>query len=127
MKVALLQLNPTVGDLPGNSDLIVRAARSAGPDIDLFVTSELALLGYPPRDLLLNFDFVQRSWSLLGQMALDLADLPPLLVGLAETNPCEVGRPLFNSAALLRRRKVERTFRKTLAAHLRRLRRGPLF
>ena len=114
MKVALLQLNPTVGDLRGNSDLIACAARKAGPDIDLAVTSELALLGYPPRDLLLNADFVQRSWDALQQLALDLADLPPILVGLAEPNPSEVGRPLFNSAALLQEGKVVKTFRKTL-------------
>jgi len=114
MKVALLQLNPTVGDLRGNSDITARAARRAGTDIDLFVTSELALLGYPPRDLLLNEDFVRRSWDSLRQLALDLADLPPILVGLAEPNPGEVGRPLFNSAALLCRGRVERTFRKTL-------------
>jgi NAD+ synthase (glutamine-hydrolysing) len=114
MKVALLQLNPTVGDLRGNSDLIASAARRAGKEIDLFVTSELALLGYPPRDLLLNEDFVRRSWDSLRQLALDLADLPPILVGLAEPNPGEVGRPLFNSAAMLCRGRVERTFRKTL-------------
>jgi NAD+ synthase (glutamine-hydrolysing) len=114
MKVALLQLNPTVGDLIGNSDIIARAARRAGTDIDLFVTSELALLGYPPRDLLLNEDFVRRSWSVLGKLALDLADLPPILVGLAEPNTGVAGRPLFNSAALLCRGRVERTFRKTL-------------
>ena len=114
MKVALLQLNPTVGDLIGNSNLITSSARRAGTDIDLFVTSELALLGYPPRDLLLNEDFVRRSWSVLGKLALDLADLPPILVGLAEPNPSDVGRPLFNSAALLCRGRVERTFRKTL-------------
>jgi NAD+ synthase/NAD+ synthase (glutamine-hydrolysing) len=114
MKVALLQLNPTVGDLIGNSNLIASSARCAGTDIDLFVTSELALLGYPPRDLLLNEDFVRRSWDSLRQLALDLADLPPILVGLAESNPGVVGRPLFNSAALLCRGRVERTFRKTL-------------
>ena len=114
MKVALLQLNPTVGDLIGNSNLIASSARRAGTDIDLFVTSELALLGYPPRDLLLNEDFVRRSWSVLGKLALDLADLPPILVGLAEPNTGVVGRPLFNSAALLCRGRVERTFRKTL-------------
>ena len=114
MKVALLQLNPTVGDLIGNSDIIARAAMRAGTDIDLFVTSELALLGYPPRDLLLNEDFVRRSWDSLRQLALDLADLPPILVGLAEPNTGVVGRPLFNSAALLCRGRVERTFRKTL-------------
>ena len=113
MKIALLQLNPTVGDLQGNSNLIARAARRAA-DADLAVTSELALLGYPPRDLLLNADFVERSWAVLHDLAYDLADLPPLLVGLAEKNPSEVGRPLFNSAALLRDGRVERTFKKTL-------------
>ena len=100
MKIALLQLNPTVGDLPGNAALIASAARRAA-DADLAVTSELALLGYPPRDLLLNADFVERSWAALRDLAQELADLPPLLVGLAEPNPGEAGRPLFNSAALL--------------------------
>ena len=113
MKIALLQLNPTVGDLPGNSALIAGAARRAA-DADLAVTSELALLGYPPRDLLLNADFVERSWAALRFLAQELADLPPILVGLAEPNSGEAGRPLFNSAALLREGKVERTFKKTL-------------
>lgn len=113
MKIALLQLNPTVGDLLGNSELIARAARRAA-GADLAVTSELALPGYPPRDLLLNADFVERSWAALRALAHDLADLSPLLVGLAEPNPDEVGRPLFNSAALLSSGRVERTFKKTL-------------
>jgi NAD+ synthase (glutamine-hydrolysing) len=113
MKIALLQLNPTVGDLPGNAALIASAARRAA-DADLAVTSELALLGYPPRDLLLNADFVERSWAALRCLAQELSDLPPILVGLAEPNPGEAGRPLFNSAALLREGKVERTFKKTL-------------
>ena len=113
MKIALLQLNPTVGDLQGNAALIASAARRA-KGADLAVTSELALLGYPPRDLLLNADFVERSWAVLRHLAEELADLPPLLVGLAEPNPAEAGRPLFNSAALLARGRVERTFKKTL-------------
>ena len=113
MKIALMQLNPTVGDLSGNTALIAGAARRAA-DADLAVTSELALLGYPPRDLLLNADFVERSWSALRFLAQELSDLPPLLVGLAEPNPGEAGRPLFNSAALLREGKVERTFKKML-------------
>jgi NAD+ synthase/NAD+ synthase (glutamine-hydrolysing) len=112
MKLALLQLNPTVGDLEGNADRIARAVRQA--KADLAVTSELALLGYPPRDLLLNADFVQRSWEILHKLAKDLADSPPLLVGVAEVNSSEVGRPLFNSAALLRAGAVEKTFHKTL-------------
>ncbi len=113
MKIALLQLNPTVGDLPGNRALIASAAKRAS-DVDLAVTSELALLGYPPRDLLLNADFVERSWAALRELAQELSDLPPILVGLAEPNLDEVGRPLFNSAALLRHGRVERTFKKTL-------------
>jgi len=115
MKIALLQINPTVGDLRGNADLIAGAARCAA-EADLAVTSELALLGYPPRDLLLKADFVQRGWSILEDLARRCheADLPPLLVGLAERNPDDAGRPLFNSAALLRDGRVEGTFRKTL-------------
>jgi NAD+ synthase (glutamine-hydrolysing) len=114
MKLALLQLNPIVGDLSGNADLIARAVRRADADVDLAVTSELALLGYPPRDLLLNGDFIRRSWNVLEDLALKLKDTAPVLVGLAEPNPGEVGRPLFNSAALLRRGRIEKTFHKTL-------------
>ena len=113
MKIALLQLNPIVGDLRGNSMKIASAlARAAGAD--LAVTSELALLGYPPRDLLLNSDFIDQSWSRLRHLAAEARDLPPVLVGLAEPNPGPAGRPLFNCAALLRHGKVERTFKKTL-------------
>jgi NAD+ synthase/NAD+ synthase (glutamine-hydrolysing) len=113
MKITLLQLNPTIGDLKGNAKTIAGAVRR-GRDADLAVTSELALLGYPPRDLLLNADFVKRSWDTLHKLAADLTDSSPVLVGLAEFNTGEVGRPLFNSAALLRDGKVERTFQKTL-------------
>jgi len=113
MKIALLQLDPTVGDLSGNSDKIARAVRRAS-GVDLAVTSELALLGYPPRDLLLNASFVERSWAVLQKLAQELIQSPPVLVGLAEANPSGEGRPLFNSAALLRGGKVETTFHKTL-------------
>lgn len=114
MKLALLQLNPTVGDLSGNSDLIARAVRRADAGVDLAITSELALQGYPPRDLLLNDDFIKRSWKALEDLALELKGSAPVLVGLAEPNPAEVGRPLFNSAALLRHGLVEKAFHKTL-------------
>ena len=112
MRLSLLQLNPTVGDLQGNADLIARSVRQA--DADLVITSELSLLGYPPRDLLLHEDFISASWVIVRSLASDLIDSPPVLVGLAEPNPGEVGMPLFNSAALLRKGKVERTFHKTL-------------
>jgi NAD+ synthase/NAD+ synthase (glutamine-hydrolysing) len=115
MKIALLQINPTVGDLPGNAKLIAEGVRRAGSEgACLAVTSELALLGYPPRDLLLNGDFIRRSWEVLHQLASDLADTAPVLVGLPEPNGQAEGRPLFNAASLLQSGRVEQSFRKTL-------------
>jgi NAD+ synthase (glutamine-hydrolysing) len=112
MKIALLQLNTIVGDLRGNANLIADAALSAR--VDLAVTSELALMGYPPRDLLLKEDFILRSWDVLRDLAQNLSEASPVLVGLAEPNLAEEGRPLFNSAALIRNGKIESVFRKTL-------------
>lgn len=113
MKIALLQLDPTVGDLRGNAGLIARVARDAG-GVDLCVTSEMALLGYPPRDLLLNDGFIKQSWEVLKNLAVEMKLSPPILVGTAEPNPADVGRPLFNSAALISGGEIVRTFHKTL-------------
>jgi NAD+ synthase (glutamine-hydrolysing) len=115
MKVALLQINPTVGDLAGNARLILDAlgnARAEGAELAL--TPELALVGYLPRDLLLSDGFVRRSWEVLAQLARDARDLPAALVGLPEPNPSDVGRPLFNSAALMHHGSLTQRFRKAL-------------
>ena len=70
MRIALLQINPTAGDLEGNSRLILRAAREAqAQGANLMVTSELALMGYLPRDLLMSEGFVRRAWTKLTAMA----------------------------------------------------------
>jgi NAD+ synthase/NAD+ synthase (glutamine-hydrolysing) len=115
VKIALLQINPTVGDLVGNARLIADAAREAGArGADLAVAPELALVGYLPRDLLLSSGFVARSWERLRELARDLDGHPPTLVGLPEPNPSDEGRPLFNTAALLRNGSVEQRFRKAL-------------
>ena len=115
MRIALLQVNPTAGDLGGNASLIVRGARAAQSlGADLAVTPELALMGYLPRDLLMNSGFVQRGCQALTRMAAELHDGPPLLVGVATPNPAEMGRPLFNSAVLLKDGSVGQAFHKTL-------------
>ena len=115
MRVALLQIDPTAGDIGGNAVLIVRAARTAQAlGAELAVTPELALMGYLPRDLLMNRGFVLRCREALERMAAELAGGPPLLVGVATPNPAEMGRPLFNSAVLLKDGAVGQAFHKTL-------------
>ena len=115
MKIALLQINPTVGDLAGNARQIASALRQAASSaVDLAVTPELALVGYLPRDLLLDPAFVKRSWDVVAQLARETAALPPALVGLPEPNPSDEGRPLFNSAVLVREGQLDQRFRKAL-------------
>jgi NAD+ synthase/NAD+ synthase (glutamine-hydrolysing) len=99
LRIALLQINPTAGDLGGNSALIVAGARRARElGADLAVTPELALMGYLPRDLLMNRGFVQRSAAELVRIAAELKG----------------GPPLFNSAVLLQNGAVGQSFHKTL-------------
>jgi NAD+ synthase/NAD+ synthase (glutamine-hydrolysing) len=115
LRIALLQINPTAGDLNGNASLIVRGVRAAASQgADLVVTPELALMGYLPRDLLMNRGFVRRAGAAVEAMAAELKGAPPALVGVATPNPSDMGRPLFNSAALLHDGAVGPIFHKTL-------------
>lgn len=118
MKIAIAQLNPTIGDLRGNAQQILEAAQqAANQGVRLLLTPELSLCGYPPRDLLLNPSFVASMATTLQQLA---ADLPPqiaVLVGTVEANPkahLAGGKPLFNSIALLEQGKVQEIFHKRL-------------
>ena len=93
MRIALLDINPTAGDLDGNAGLILRAARDAQAEApDLIVTSELALMGYLPRDLLMSQGFVRRAGEKMACMAAELRGASPLLVGVATLNPAPMGR-----------------------------------
>jgi len=115
MKIALLQINPTVGDLTGNAQLIADAAASAKrAGAELAVTPELALAGYLPRDLLLSRGFVDRCWDVAATLAKTLAGGPAVLVGLPEPNPSDEGRPLFNTAVLMQSGTLGQRFRKSL-------------
>lgn len=115
MRIAMLQLNQVVGDLAGNAARIAAAVRNpSARQADLCVSPELSLTGYPPRDLLLNEAFIREARSVLQSLAGDLLNSPPVLVGLPEPNTRGGGRPLWNSAALIRGGTVEAVFRKTL-------------
>jgi NAD+ synthase (glutamine-hydrolysing) len=118
MKIALAQLNSTVGDLKNNAQQILETAQQAATaGVKLLLTPELSLCGYPPRDLLLNTNFIDRMEQTLHQLAIDLPPDIYVLVGLATPNPnftLTGGKPLFNSIALLAAGKVQNIFHKRL-------------
>ncbi|MGB5959860.1 MAG: NAD+ synthase [Coleofasciculaceae cyanobacterium] len=117
MKIAIAQLNPTIGDLTGNAQQILEAAQQAATQkVRLLLTPELSLCGYPPRDLLLNPSFVDSMATTLQQLAKDLPPQIAVLVGTVEPNPQAYagGKPLFNSIALLEKGKVQQIFHKRL-------------
>jgi NAD+ synthetase len=101
MRIALAQINPTVGDIVGNAELIrrdIRRARDAGARLVVF--PELALLGYPPRDLLLKSDLVAANLAAIEALAAETRGLAAL-VGFVDRNTSHVGRPLHNALAVL--------------------------
>lgn len=106
MKIALAQLNLVVGDIRGNTARIIESlteARKQGAD--LLVTSELAVIGYPPRDLLLKSEAIEACAQAVQAIA-EAAVGISVLVGYPEKNTTSVGRALFNSAALVRDGKI---------------------
>ncbi len=114
MKIGVLQINPLVGDIQGNARQIARAAREAGQaGADLCLTPETAILGYPPRDLLLYQSVVAEAVAAGHALALELKDGPPLLLGGVETNEGQ-GAPIYNCAFFMEGGKIRQTFRKTL-------------
>src|SRR3989338_7158656 len=114
MKIALLQHNFIIGDIAGNAEKILRGYRNAcNKHVDLVVSTELALFGYPPRDLLEREDLIAQQLEALNRMAGAVGRVP-LVVGFAERNEEKVGKPLFNSAAVLQNGLLQETRRKAL-------------
>ena len=107
MRIALAQINATVGDIEGNLARCVGAVRAAG-SVELVVLPELALTGYPPEDLLARPDFVDRALEALDRFA--AAAAVPALVGFVD----RVGTGLGNAAALVRNGRVETVYHKRL-------------
>ena len=118
MKIALAQLNPTIGDLQKNAQNILEAAQKvANQGVKLLLTPELSLCGYPPRDLLINAHFISEMEQTLQQLAIDLPSDLFVLIGLATPNLSSAitgSKPLFNSIALLTKGKVQNIFHKRL-------------
>src|SRR5580700_10308081 len=108
MRIALGQINPTVGDLAGNLALIVRFARDAAArNADLIVFPELSLTGYPPRDLVEKPDFIERSEAAVEQLAAETRDLPlSIVAGYVGRSHKATGKQATNSAAVIRNGEV---------------------
>jgi NAD+ synthase (glutamine-hydrolysing) len=114
MKLALAQLNATVGDLRGNAGKILDAYRQAtAAGAQLVVAPEMAITGYPPRDLLAKRRFVEDNLKALEELAGQIGDAA-LLVGYVDFNPGRPGRDYFNAAALIHRGKIVARRFKTL-------------
>jgi NAD+ synthase (glutamine-hydrolysing) len=114
MKIALAQINTTVGDLTGNEAKILSAYRravDAGAEIVVF--PELAVTGYPPRDLLLKRHFVQQNLDTLTRLAAATGPAA-MLVGYVGRNEVRPGREATNSTALCQNGKIIATRTKTL-------------
>ncbi len=108
LRVALAQLNTTIGDLEGNRAKILDAARrAAAQDVDLVAFSELAITGYPPEDQLIRSAFIEDAQRSLETLAVEAKGLPPLIVGCVEFD-----QHLYNAAAVVHDGRVVATYRK---------------
>lgn len=123
LKVALAQINPTVGELQGNKAKLLQAARQAHEQgAQLMVSPELSLCGYPPEDLLLRPGFMGACHEMLVELAQDLRAYPGMAVVVGHphrvrgqeddrTRSTHVPRR-FNAASVLRDGVIELTYLK---------------
>ena len=114
MRIALAQINTTVGDFAGNGRRMVEFARAAqARGADLVVFPELALCGYPPRDLVERPAFLRRSELELERLAQALPPLPSL-VGYVRRSHAARGKAAADAAALIEGGRVLLDYTKTL-------------
>src|SRR5213082_1708646 len=113
MKIGFAQINPTVGDLRGNCELIIGAYKGlAAAGAELVLTPELAITGYPPQDLVFKSRFVPENLAFLEKLRSHVGDTA-LLVGFVDRKEGR-GKPFHNAAALLVRAKPIRKAYKSL-------------
>src|SRR5581483_6969850 len=96
LAIALAQLNPTVGDIQGNLARI-REARARAAGCDLLVCAELALIGYPPEDLVMRPSVLEATRRAVEALAADTTTGPATLV----TTPWREGGVTYNAVILL--------------------------
>ncbi|MFT5492697.1 MAG: NAD+ synthase (glutamine-hydrolyzing) [Limisphaerales bacterium] len=114
MKVALAQLNTTVGDMDGNEEKILEAyRRGIQSGVELVVFPELTVTGYPPRDLLHRNGFILRNFEAVERLAAQSGEVG-MVVGYVGNHEGGPGRDATNSVALLQNGHILATRHKTL-------------
>ena len=103
MKIALAQINPTVGDFTGNLEKIIAASRRAAAlGARLAVFSELAICGYPPADFLEKPSFLARCRTAVNELTAATSGLScAVAAGVALPAPPDAGKPAVNAAVLV--------------------------
>ena len=121
MRVALAQINPTVGDIAGNETKVrERLARAREAGAQLVLVPELAITGYPPEDLLLKEHFLADARAAVERIAADVHGIVAL-VGFPER-----ADDAYNAAAVLADGRIAGHLSQGQPAQLRRLRRAAL-
>jgi NAD+ synthase (glutamine-hydrolysing) len=115
MKIGIAQINSVIGDFPGNVKRILAAYRECQEaGADLVITPELALVGYPPRDLVLKSQFVPKCLQALDYLAGEIREVP-LLVGYVDHHHTDrAGKPFRNAVAWLENGEIQHRIFKTL-------------
>lgn len=115
MKIGIAQINTTVGDLAGNQQRILAAyAQLVADGAELVLFPELAVCGYPPRDLLFKSRFVSDTEATLQAIAEQIGTVPAV-IGFVENRPENAsGRPFYNSAAWCESGEIKTIGRKSL-------------
>ena len=114
MKIAAAQINPTVGDLTGNIDKILTyCGKAREAEAQLVVFPEMALCGYPPRDLLERGWWVDEQIKALDELSKKIKDITAI-VGYVEKNPVGEGKPLYNAAAVIDKGEIAYITNKSL-------------
>lgn len=115
MKIGIAQINTTVGDLAGNKALILGAYQQLVADgAELVLFPELAICGYPPRDLLFKSRFVHDIEDTLKSIATEIGAVPAVIGTVEARSPDEAGRPFYNAAAWCENGAVQTIARKSL-------------
>jgi NAD+ synthase (glutamine-hydrolysing) len=115
MKIAIAQINTKIGDFKGNVDKILRYAERAEEDlVELLVTPEMSICGYPPMDLLDYDRFVRENQKAVRRLQKELPGQVAVAVGYVDRTRGTSGKPLQNVVSVLRDGKILHTQAKTL-------------